>query len=207
MINKNTSKVQVRTPNKTRRRTVSEAPPPTSSEDENKEEIEESEDETSDPSELEKLKSKVIKKQEPESDTDSPSVKESDAFSDRFLLKVEGIESFRVKNVELPKIIFSQHKNIQSIKEKSTIMVYFYTIPHETEGYPWKSLFQAAKKNNIKCAIDWIDEKEKVVSEWVFNKARIQGLDLGNAAYEKPAPSEGAIEISYESINIDGVEF
>ena len=37
--------------------------------------------------------------------------------------------------------------------------------------------------------------------------ARIQGIDFGSAAYEKPEPSEGAVELSYQTINIDGIEF
>ena len=53
----------------------------------------------------------------------------------------------------------------------------------------------------------WLNEKGAVDSEWVLNGARIQGIDLGNAAYEKPEPSEGAIEFSYQTINVDGIEF
>ena len=211
MINTNTKKTQVRIPTKSRGRSVTIPPPPV---DEELEDVVPSEPPPPPPpTDLEKLKRKTSKKVEEEEEEQEAEEEEEGAehviFSDRFLLHCEGMEPFRVKNVELPKIIFAQHKNSQSIKEKSTIMVYFYTMPHEKGEalYPWKKLFEAAKKNAIKFSIKWLNEKGKIESEWTFGGARIQGVDLGNAAYEKPEPSEGAIEFSYQTINVDGIEF
>ena len=88
-------------------------------------------------------------------------------------------------------------------------MVYFYTMPADKGNnlYPYKQLFETCKKNVVKVSIKWLDEKGNVSSEWVFGGARIQGIDFGSAAYEKPEPSEGAVELSYQTINIDGIEF
>lgn len=208
MINTNIKKISVRNPSKSRGRTVT-IPPPAPPEEE-VEEVERSEPPAPPPTDLEKLKNKTnkkSKKEEPEEEEQEP---EGDVvYSDRFIVQCEALEPFRIKNVELPKIIFSQHKNTQSIKEKSTVLVYFYSMPHEKgeKLYAWKQLFEAAKKNSIKFSIKWLNEKGAVDSEWILNGARIQGIDLGNAAYEKPEPSEGAIEFSYETINIDGIEF
>lgn len=212
MINTNTNKTQVRIPTKSRGRSVTIPPPP---DDEDGDDVVLSEPPPPPPpTDLEKLKRKTSKKVEEEEEGQEEQEEEQEGmeqviYSDRFLLQCEGMEPFRVKNVELPKIIFAQHKNSQSIKEKSTIMVYFYTMPHEKGEalYPWKKLFEAAKKNAIKFSIKWLNEKGKIESEWTFGGARIQGVDLGNAAYEKPEPSEGAIEFSYQTINVDGIEF
>lgn len=208
MINTNTKKISVRNPGKSRGRTVTIPPPPP---EEDMEEVVQSEPPPPPPTDLEKLKSKTNKKakeEEPEQEEETEEQGEV-VYSDRFIVQCEALESFRVKNVELPKIIFSQHKNTQSIKEKSTVLVYFYTMPHEkgNKPYAWKQLFEAAKKNSVKFSIKWLNEKGAVDSEWTFNGARIQGIDLGNAAYEKPEPSEGAIEFSYQTINVDGIEF
>ena len=208
MINTNIKKISVRNPSKSRGRTVT-IPPPAPPEEE-VEEVEGSEPPAPPPTDLEKLKNKTnkkSKKEEPEEEEQEP---EGDVvYSDRFIVQCEALEPFRIKNVELPKIIFSQHKNTQSIKEKSTVLVYFYSMPHEKgeKLYAWKQLFEAAKKNSIKFSIKWLNEKGAADSEWVLNGARIQGIDLGNAAYEKPEPSEGAIEFSYQTINVDGIEF
>lgn len=208
MINTNIKKISVRNPSKSRGRTVTIPPPPVPEEE--LEEVEGSEPPAPPPTDLEKLKNKTnkkSKKEEPEEEEQEP---EGDVvYSDRFIVQCEALEPFRIKNVELPKIIFSQHKNTQSIKEKSTVLVYFYSMPHEKgeKLYAWKQLFEAAKKNSIKFSIKWLNEKGAADSEWVLNGARIQGIDLGNAAYEKPEPSEGAIEFSYQTINVDGIEF
>jgi len=202
----NTKKTQIRVP-RSRGRTVTIPPPPI---DEEEEEVEE-EPQPRPPTDLEKLKKKTNKKasseekeEGEESEADGPPV-----FTDRFVLQFEGIEAFRIKNVELPKIIFAQHKNSQSIKEKSTVMVYFYTMPADkgNQLYPYKQLFEACKKNVVKVSIKWLDEKGNISSEWVFGGARIQGIDFGSAAYEKAEPSEGAVELSYQTINVDGIEF
>jgi hypothetical protein len=81
---------------------------------------------------LEKLKNRKKKKTEEEPEEEAEEQGEV-VYSDRFVVQCEALEPFRVKNVELPKIIFSQHKSTQSIKEKSTVLVYFYTMPHEKE--------------------------------------------------------------------------
>ena len=209
MITTNLNKIQIRQPRPSRGRTVTIPPPPEEEEEEEKEE-----EDPPPPTDLEKLKSKT-KKEKEEKEEGDPSEEEGDeeegevVYSDRFVLVCEGIEPFRVKAVELPKIIFAQHKNSQSIKEKSTVLVNFYTMPHEKGDtlYPWKKLFEAAKKNAIKFSIKWVNEKGNAESEWTFGGARIQGIDLGNAAYEKPEPSEGAVEFSYQTISIDGIEF
>lgn len=208
MINTNTKKISVRNPGKSRGRTVTIPPP---APEEEMEEVVQSEPPPPPPTDLEKLKNKTKKgktEEEPEQEED-PSEEGDVVYSDRFIVQCEALESFRVKNVELPKIIFAQHKNTQSIKEKSTVLVYFYTMPHEKGNklYAWKQLFEAAKKNSVKFSIKWLNEKGAVDSEWIFSGARIQGIDLGNAAYEKPEPSEGAIEFSYQTINVDGIEF
>lgn len=207
----NTKKTQIRVP-RSRSRTVTIPPPPI---DEEVEEVEE-EPKPKSPSDLDKLKRKTNKNssEEETEEGDSPEGEEEEGsnqpvFTDRFVLQFEGIEAFRIKNVELPKIIFAQHKNSQSIKEKSTVMVYFYTMPADKGNnlYPYKQLFETCKKNVVKVSIKWLDEKGNVSSEWVFGGARIQGVDFGSAAYEKPEPSEGAVELSYQTINIDGIEF
>jgi len=206
MITANTKKIQTRQPRPSRGRTVT-IPPPAPEEEE---EIEKPESETPPPTDLDKLKSKTKKEKEEKEEEEGEEEESGEVvYSDRFVLVCEGIEPFRVKAVELPKIIFAQHKNSQSIKEKSTVLVSFYTMPHEKGDtlYPWKKLFEAAKKNAIKFSIKWINEKGNAESEWTFGGARIQGIDLGNAAYEKPEPSEGAVEFSYQTINIDGIEF
>lgn len=203
----NTKKTQTRIP-RSRGRSVTIPPPPV--DEELEETVSTEPPPPPPPTDLEKLKRKTTKKEEEEQEeVPEEQAEETVIYSDRFVLQSEGIEAFRIKNVELPKIIFAQHKNSQSIKEKSTIMVYFYTMPHEKGDalYPWRKLFEAAKKNAIKFTIKWLDEKGKVESEWTFGGARIQGVDLGNAAYEKPEPSEGAVEFSYQTINIDGIEF
>ena len=210
MINTNTKKISVRNPSKSRGRTVTIPPP---APEEETEEVEGSEPPPPPPTDLEKLKSKTNKKSKEEEQEQQPQMEQEEegevVYSDRFVVQCVALESFRVKNVELPKIIFAQHKNIQSIKEKSTVLVYFYTMPHEKSNnlYAWKQLFEAAKKNSVKFSIKWLNEKGAADSEWILNGARIQGIDLGNAAYEKPEPSEGAIEFSYQTINIDGIEF
>ena len=206
MINTNIKKISVRNPGKSRGRTVTVPPPPM------EEEIEEemkSEPPPPPPTDLEKLKNRKKKKNEEEPEEQKEEEQGEVVYSDRFIVQCEALEPFRVKNVELPKIIFSQHKNTQSIKEKSTVLVYFYTMPHEKGDklYAWKQLFEAAKKTSVKFSIKWLNEKGAADSEWILNGARIQGIDLGNAAYEKPEPSEGAIEFSYQTINIDGIEF
>jgi hypothetical protein len=208
----NTKKTQIRVP-RSRGRTVTIPPPPI---DEEVEEIEE-EPKPRSPSDLDKLKMKTNKKssEEETEEVDGGDGGEEEAhpsqpvFTDRFVLQFEGIEAFRIKNVELPKIIFAQHKNSQSIKEKSKVMVYFYTMPADKGNnlYPYKQLFETCKKNVVKVSIKWLDEKGNISSEWVFGGARIQGIDFGSAAYEKPEPSEGAVELSYQTINIDGIEF
>jgi hypothetical protein len=208
----NTKKTQIRVP-RSRGRTVTIPPPPI---DEEVEEIEE-EPKPRSPSDLDKLKMKTNKKssEEETEEVDGGDGGKEEAhpsqpvFTDRFVLQFEGIEAFRIKNVELPKIIFAQHKNSQSIKEKSTVMVYFYTMPADKGNnlYPYKQLFETCKKNVVKVSIKWLDEKGNISSEWVFGGARIQGIDFGSAAYEKPEPSEGAVELSYQTINIDGIEF
>lgn len=208
MINTNIKKISVRNPGKSRGRTVT-IPPPVPEEE--TEEVEGSEPPPPPPTDLEKLKSKTNKKSKEEEEEEEEEAEEQGevVYSDRFIVQCEALEAFRVKNVELPKIIFSQHKNTQSIKEKSTVLVYFYTIPHEKGDklYAWKQLFEAAKKTTVKFSIKWLNEKGDTASEWVLNGARIQGIDLGSAGYEKPEPSEGAIEFSYQTINVDGIEF
>jgi len=136
-----------------------------------------------------------------------------EAYSDKFLLNCEGLDSYRIKSIELPKMIFMRHKNEQSIKEKSSFMVYFYAaMAGDSEDktrapYPWKSLMEACKKDTIALSIDWLDAKGDKSSTWKFGGARIQGLDFGSAAYERPELAEAAIEIFYATINIDGIEF
>jgi len=146
--------------------------------------------------------------EEEEEDEDA----EDEAYSDKFVCNCEGLDGFRVKSIELPKMIFMRHKDGQSIKEKSSFMIYFYsalTMPNEDgrAPYPYKSLMEACKKNNITLSIDWLNAEGKKNCTWKFGGARVQGLDLGSAAYERPEIAEAAIEISYDTINIDGIEF
>ncbi len=170
-------------------------------------ELEEQEEEEQQPSptDLQKLTRKTHSQGEDseESEDDGPPVKK--IYSDRFILTCDNIESYRIKGIELPKIIFSHHRNNQTIKEKSSVMVYFYTIPKD--GYPYKKILEACKKETIKFLIKWLDEKGAVKSEWIFGGARIQGVDFGSAAYERPDISEAAMEIVYQTINVDGIEF
>lgn len=175
-------------------------------------------------SELEKLTTRTAKElpapdeeealaggigQEQDDDEDD----ESEQYSDKFVLNFEGLEPFRVKSIELPKMIFMRHKSEQSIKDKSTFMIYFYSaltmVPEETgrAPYPWKLLMESCKKKTLEVSIDWLDAFGKKNSVWKFGGARVQGLDLGAAAYERPEIAEAAIEVSYDTINIDGVEF
>ena len=94
-------------------------------------------------------------------------------------------------------------------------MIYFYAaLAGESEDkniqrmpYPWKSLMETCKKDNIALSIDWLDAKGAKSSTWKFGGARVQGLDFGSAAYERPEIAEAAIEIFYDTINIDGIEF
>ena len=169
------------------------------------------------PSELEKLTCRTSKEIPPpsidEDDMeDDCSEDEDDSYSDKFVCNCEGLESFRVKNIELPKMIFLRHKNEQSIKEKSSFMIYFYSAltnnsPNGKSIYPYKSLMETCKKNTIELSIDWLDVEGNKNCTWKFGGARVQGLDLGSASYERPDISEAAIEISYDTINIDGIEF
>lgn len=137
---------------------------------------------------------------------------EDETYSDKFICNCEGLDGFRVKSIELPKMIFMRHKDGQSIKEKSSFMIYFYSAltMSNDEGralYPYKSLMETCKKNSINLSIDWLDAEGKKNCTWKFGGARVQGLDLGSAAYERPEIAEAAIEISYDTINIDGIEF
>lgn len=169
------------------------------------------------PSELERFAQKAahhLEKSNPnESDEDEDDDEDGEdnegnkkiIYSDRFILTCDNIEAFRVKGIELPKMLFLQHRNTQTIKEKSNLMVYLYTIPKE--DYPYKKLFEACKKESIKFNIKWLDEKGNISSEWSFGSARIHGIDFGNAIYERSELPEAALEISYQTINIDGIEF
>lgn len=145
-------------------------------------------------------------------DEEDESGEEEEVYSDKFVCNCEGLDGYRVKSIELPKMIFMRHKDGQSIKEKSSFMIYFYSAPAATndEGralYPYKSLMETCKKNNITLSIDWLDFEGKKHCTWKFGGARVQGLDLGSAACERPDIAEAAIEISYDTINIDGIEF
>ena len=91
-------------------------------------------------------------------------------------------------------------------------MIYFYSAltPPNPDGrspYPWKSLMETCKKNSIALSIDWLDADDKKICTWKFGGARVQGLDLGSASYERPEIAEAAVEIYYDTINIDGIEF
>lgn len=137
---------------------------------------------------------------------------EEETYNDKFICNCEGLESFRVKSIELPKMIFIRHKSGQSIKEKSSFMIYFYSALTATHAdgaapYPYKAIMEICKKDNIALSIDWLDTNDKKSCTWKFNGARVQGLDLGSAAYERPDIAEAAIEISYDTINVDGIEF
>lgn len=167
------------------------------------------------PSELERFAQKAAHHLE-KSDSNEPEVEDDEdddnsegnkkiIYSDKFILTCDNIEPFRVKGIELPKMLFLQHRNTQTIKEKSNLMVYLYTIPKEE--YPYKKLFEACKKESIKFNIKWLDEKGAVSSEWSFGSARIHGIDFGNAIYERTELPEAALEINYQTINIDGIEF
>lgn len=145
-------------------------------------------------------------------DSDNDEEDEDGPYSDKFVCNCEGLEAFRVKSIELPKMIFMRHKDGQSIKEKSSFMIYFYSALTMTNDdgralYPYKSLMETCKKNSINLSIDWLDAEGKKNCTWKFGGARVQGLDLGSAAYERPEIAEAAIEISYDTINIDGIEF
>jgi hypothetical protein len=157
------------------------------------------------PSDLQKLVSKANKAESDEDEEEEGEEAPKKIFSDKFILVCDNIEPFRIKAIELPKIIFSQHRDNQTIREKSSIMVAVYTVPRD--DYPFKRILEACKKEKIKFTIKWLDDKGVIKSEWVFGGARIQGVDFGSAAYERPELSEAAMEIGYQTINIDGVEF
>ena len=132
---------------------------------------------------------------------------EAPVFHDRFIIHTDAFNAFLVKAIDLPKILFSPHRETQSFREKSVILVALLAPPEEVAKGLHKKLFTACKKSRIPFSIDWLDNKGEVTSTWHFENVRIQGIDFGSAAYERPEINVIAVEFVYDNLKIDGIQF
>jgi len=161
-----------------------------------------------------KLKTEIASEEGPDvDDTDdeeeamtAPEV-EAPVFHDRFVIRTDAFDPFLVKAVDLPKILFSPHRETQSFREKSVILVALHARSEAVEQGLHKKLFVACKKSRIPFEINWLDSKGEVISSWQFENVRIQGVDFGSAAYERPEANVIAVEFVYDNLKIDGVQF
>lgn len=134
---------------------------------------------------------------------------EAAKLKDEFIMESDAWDAEFVKAIDLPKFIFRSVSKGQAVGEKSVVMVYLNTTPKTLKKGIYQKLAKAIKKNNITLTLKWLkdDGSKKPVSSWSFDKARIQGVDFGNASTQRTEPNFCTIEIAYDSINIDGVLF
>lgn len=112
-----------------------------------------------------------------------------------------------VKVLDLPKMLLRQTKNEQICHDRSVVMVYLQSTPESVANGQHKKLFMAAAKDEIKFGLNWLNpaDKDEVCSKWVFEGARIQGLDFGSAATERPEPNMITVEVAFNNLKIDGI--
>lgn len=159
-----------------------------------------------------KLKCEVTPDETVETDEEEESEQvthevEVPVFHDRFIIHTDAFEPLLVKAIDLPKILFSPHRETQSFREKSVILVALLAPPDEVSKGLHKKLFTACRKAKLPFSIDWLSDKGEVTSTWQFENVRIQGIDFGSAAYERPEVNVIAVEFVYDNLKIDGIQF
>jgi len=142
-----------------------------------------------------------------EEEADPVVVPEAPVYHDRFVVHTDAFDAFLVKAVDLPKILFSAHREVQSFREKSALLVVLHAQSEAVGEGLHKKLFSACKKSRIPFAIKWLDNNGEVISLWQFENVRIQGVDFGSAAYERPELNTITVELAYDNFKIDGVQF
>lgn len=151
-------------------------------------------------------------------------------YSDKFTLISDAFKPEFVKGIELPKIIMKKvREDQQAVEEKSSIMVYLNVTMDNIRSGCFKQLYKAARKGPIKLELQWNDEEPEAedkasaktassskkksapveekdpLSIWKFEGARIQALDFGTAVCKRPDINRILIEVTFESVEIDGI--
>jgi len=118
------------------------------------------------------------------------------SFYDHYRLKCDHID-IQPKSIVLPKFIFNPGVGY---KEKGLLLLGFAS-DHKNDLFV--KVLTAAEKGFKKFEIAFLDDDEKeVLSTWRFVGARIQAVDFGFVAKERPSPAELAIEIDYQHLAI-----
>lgn len=117
-------------------------------------------------------------------------------FTDHYSLQCDHLD-VQPKSIVLPKFIFNPG---MGYKEKGLLLLAFDS-NHKVSIF--EKVLKASEKGFKKFHIQFLDETgEEVVSTWKFEGARIQAVDFGFVAKERPSPAELAVEIDYKHLVI-----
>lgn len=120
-------------------------------------------------------------------------------YSDYFQLKCSHID-IQPKSIVLPKFIFNHGVGY---KEKGYVLLGFDS---DHRNNLFGKVLKAANEGFGFFDIIFLDPEEKTaVSTWKFTEARIQAVDFGFIATQRPTPAEFAVEIDYRHLTIGDV--
>lgn len=120
-------------------------------------------------------------------------------YSDFYHLNCDHID-IQPKSIVLPKFIFNHG---MGYKEKGCLLLGFDS-DHQNNLYG--KVLKAATDGFGKFEIAFLHPEDKsIVSVWKFTEARVQAVDFGFVATQRPTPAELAVEIDYKHLVIGDV--
>lgn len=140
---------------------------------------------------------KTAELSDPELEPDSEAGEQ--IYIDDYRLRCDHID-VQPKTIVLPKFVFNFG---MGYKEKSPLLLKFFS---EHQNSVFAKVLKAASTGFKKFEIDFLSpDSKEVYSTWTFTEARIQAVDFGCVAAQRPTPAEFAVEIDYKHLLIGDV--
>lgn len=129
-------------------------------------------------------------------------------YRDNFMIVSDAFDYKHVKGIDLPKVIFDRtvkHKS-QVVFEKSVVLIYLNVTAANVADGCFAKLWKSSSKGEITLKVVWVDPNTGTESSvWKFAGARIQALDFGNAAYQRPDINAITVQVEYDCLDIDNL--
>ncbi len=120
-------------------------------------------------------------------------------FTNRFILDVDGIDSFIVQSVQLPKIsVANDHLGYLT---KLEVALYDPIAPSGSQQV-MEFCKKAAKGKKISAGIKLLDAVGTVVSHWVFTNVKPDYVDFGDLSYDTATPKLIKMSLSFDKMTL-----
>lgn len=122
--------------------------------------------------------------------------------TDFFSLESDVFSNENLNSVVLPKFLMSMTK----VVSEQSLLLLTYKASHKPNVF--RMVLEASKKGVKKFLIHFKEtEEDDIISTWSFEGVRVHAVDFGYVTNQRTEPAVVSVELSYDSISIDGFEF